>query len=252
MNHLGHIQALYRHPVKSLGGEELELALIETYGMYGDRSHAFINSTAEGWNRFITARQYPRMLSYKASFQGEGTPDTFPEVAITDENGYTYRWNEEFLQHFRENFQQDAHMEQHTPNSPNLLAVDASSLLIVTDASIRAMEQLWGKPLDPRRFRPNLIIALENDTPFVEASWIGKQLRIGEGTNAVLLQIDEPCERCALITLDPDSCKRDPSLLKKLYQEREAFFGVYASVIHTGLIHRHDSVSLQERGATDS
>jgi hypothetical protein len=246
MNHLGSIQALYRHPVKSLGGEQLELAHIESYGMYGDRSHAFINSTKTGWDRFITARNYPRMLSYKASFQGEGTPDAFPQVTIMDETGHTFTWNEEFLQHFRQTFQQDAHMEQHLPTSSDVLAVDASSLLIVTDASIRAMERLWGKPLDPRRFRPNLVVALENDTPFVEADWIGKHIRIGEGADAVTLQIDEPCERCSLITLDPDTYERDPSLLKKLHQERKAFFGVYASVQHTGIIQQQDPVYVQE------
>lgn len=246
MKNIGQVQSLFRFPVKSFGGEQLQQVEIQAFGMYGDRSHALINATETGWKRFITARTYPMMLSYTAAMHGEGTAQHYPELLITHKDGSHFHWDDHFLQHIRDTLQQDACMEQYTPEHPGIQAVDASSLLIITDASLRALEQLWNKPLDLLRFRANIILKLDADTPFLEADWIGRQLQIGEGDHAVIVHIDEPCERCTMITIDPHTYERDPSLLKTLFQERGAFFGVYASVVRTGAIHEQDAVYLAE------
>jgi len=244
MHSIGTIQSLYRYPVKSMRGEQITSTQVEPYGFYGDRSHAFIDPSKTGWSRFITARKYPQLLSYRAALLQDGSETAFPSLSITHDQGESYTWDERFLQHMREQIREDITMEQHSPASSTLLAVDASSILIVTEASIRQMERLWGKPLDLLRFRPNIVVQTSDSTPFVETDWIGQQLQIGEGEDAVLLQIDESCERCVLITIDPDTYQRDPSLLKTLHQERQAFFGVYASIVKTGRIRQDDILRL--------
>lgn len=244
MNPIGTIQSLFRYPVKSMRGEQITSTQVEPYGFYGDRSHAFIDPAKTGWSRFITARKYPQMLSYQAALGQDGSDDSFPSLTITNDHNETFTWDEGFLLHMRGQIREDITMEQHLPNSPTLLAVDASSILLVTEASIRQLEQLWGKPVDPRRFRPNIVVQTPDNTPFIETDWIGQQIQIGEGEDAVRLQIDEPCERCVLITIDPDTYQRDPSLLKTLHQERQAFFGVYASVVKTGRIRQDDLLQI--------
>jgi uncharacterized protein YcbX len=125
------------------------------------------------------------------------------------------------------------------PENPDLMSVDSASVLIVTDASLRKLEAKWGKRLDKRRFRANLIISLYEHT-FDEGDWIGKRLSAGNTE----LQVESYCERCTMITIDPDTLERDTSLLKKVNEELNLMFGVYASVKKTGQIQVGDKVYL--------
>jgi uncharacterized protein YcbX len=96
-----------------------------------------------------------------------------------------------------------------------------------------------GKRLDKRRLRANIIVSLDENT-FNESDWIGKRLLVGSAE----LQIDIYCERCSMITIDPNILERDTSLLKKVNEEMNLNFGVYASVNRTGQIQVGDKVYL--------
>jgi uncharacterized protein YcbX len=102
---------------------------------------------------------------------------------------------------------------------------------------------MWGKEVDYRRFRPNLLISLKEKVPFVEETWLGKSLRIDQ---EIEIQLKRPCERCMIITVNPDNGERDTSLLKTVALERDNQFGVYASVVKTGDINIGDKVYLLE------
>ncbi|REE68685.1 hypothetical protein A8990_13719 [Paenibacillus taihuensis] len=257
---IGTITTIRRYPVKSMAGEVLQSSRIESYGLYGDRSHAFIDETKEGWNRYFTARNASELLGYRASFgeaeakaksearaearataEAEGKAnaeaDKFPPMTVTAPDGRQLKWNEELLQEIQQFARPKLTMVEHTPSSPELLAVDASSILIVTDKSVRKLEEMWGKPLDPLRFRANLLVAL-SDEDGDESGWIGKRLTVGTAE----LQVDEYCERCSMITLDPETLERDPSLLRKVTEELSQNFGVYASVVKPGHVKVGDGV----------
>ncbi|HEK9104135.1 TPA: MOSC domain-containing protein, partial [Bacillus pseudomycoides] len=60
----------------------------------------------------------------------------------------------------------------------------------------------------------------------------------------VEIQLKRHCERCMIITVDPDNTERDSTLLKTVVKERNNHFGVYASVVKTGEIHVGDEVLL--------
>ncbi|WP_419872284.1 MOSC domain-containing protein [Candidatus Pristimantibacillus sp. PTI5] len=57
--------------------------------------------------------------------------------------------------------------------------------------------------------------------------------------------MDKYCDRCSMVTLDPDTLERDGTLLKKINEEMNLNFGVYASVEKTGVIHAGDQVRLE-------
>ncbi|WP_248930365.1 MOSC domain-containing protein [Paenibacillus hamazuiensis] len=234
---LGEITHIARYPVKSFAGESLAGGKLERYGLYGDRSHSFIDETKEGWDSYFTARDIPDMLRYRAELAGEDSENEFPEVRVTAPDGRTFSWNEELLREIQTYSGRKMSMKRHTPDSTDLLAVDEGSLLIVTDVSLRRLEAFWGKPLDPRRFRANIVVAADDESCH-ESRWIGKRLSIGEAE----LHIDVPCERCSMIAIDPDTLERDTSLLKKVHEVMDLQFGVYASVRKPGLIHVGDKV----------
>lgn len=129
----------------------------------------------------------------------------------------------------------------YTPENVPLGAIEEEHIQLVTDASLDKLHELWGESVDQRRFRPNLVLSLKDKIPFIEESWFGKQIKIG---SEVVLRLNRHCERCMIITVDPDSSEKAPSLLKTVYKERKNNFGIYASVIKTGKIHVGDEIYL--------
>jgi len=235
MRQVGEIGGIFRYPVKSFAGEPQQACRLERYGLYGDRFGAFHDGAGDGWDSYITARDMPELLAYKAGLIED-------ELVVAAPDGRSYGWNEALLEKVREHSSRHICMtDWRAPNfeHPDLMSVDIASVLIVSDASVRALEAMWGKPLDIRRFRPNLVVKLtagdEN-----EQDWFGKRLRIGEAE----LHIFRHCERCSMITLDPDTLERDPSLLRLVNERLDLRFGVYASVVKTGCIRMDDPVSL--------
>ncbi|MDB5055432.1 MAG: hypothetical protein JWM44_3482 [Bacilli bacterium] len=236
---IGEISEINRYPVKSFAGERLETSKIETYGLYGDRCHAFIDETEEGWERYFTARHTPNMLGYKAKLIGEGSEDKFPTLSVTSPDGRVFNWNEDLLAETQAYSKKKLSMIDYKPSTLDLLAVDTGSILIITDTTLQKLEAIWGKRLDKRRFRANLLVSVDGNS-FNESDWIGKRLSVG----SVELQVDIYCERCSMITIDPDTLEYDTSLLKKVKEEMNLNFGVYASVKKTGQINVGEKVYL--------
>lgn len=239
---IGVIQQINRYPVKSFAGERLSSVKLKSYGLYGDRSHAFVDNTKAGWSRYITARQIPQMLKYKAELDIQSSDQDIPQVKITCPDGRIHHWNQQLLQNIQALSDKTISMECFSLNSGEQLAVDDGSILIITNQSLRKIEQLWGKPVDDRRFRANFLLVLNDDIDFNESDYIGRRLGIGDTE----LSIKSLCERCAMITIDPDSLDRDPTLLKQINQNMNLCFGMYADVVRVGTVHAGDVVYLVE------
>ncbi len=90
---------------------------------------------------------------------------------------------------------------------------DAFPLLLLTDASLRALQDRAPKSvIDVRRFRPNFLIAAPAQTQgFVEMAWLGRKLRIGRA----LLEVTIACPRCVMTTHGFDDLPRDPSIMRR-------------------------------------
>jgi uncharacterized protein YcbX len=102
---------------------------------------------------------------------------------------------------------------------------------IIGSATLDALSASLKTPIDPRRFRPNLV--LDTAQPWEEFDWIGQRLQIG----AVELTAIEPIERCLNIEVCPDSGRRDLPLLSTLKREfRHLDVGIIAHVTHGGTI----------------
>ena len=75
-NSIGTVDRLWRYPVKSMRGEELETAFVGFGGVYGDRLLAFRNSASPKIFPYLTARQLQTMLLYCPRFRdGEAMVD---------------------------------------------------------------------------------------------------------------------------------------------------------------------------------
>jgi len=66
MRVVGRIESVWRYPVKSMRGEELQVAFAGFPGVYGDRVYAFRSSAAPKGFPYLTGREQQQMLRYRA------------------------------------------------------------------------------------------------------------------------------------------------------------------------------------------
>ncbi|QHS24437.1 MOSC domain-containing protein [Virgibacillus sp. MSP4-1] len=237
---IGHIKEIVRHPVKSFRGERVQQTKIMDYGLYGDRSHAYEDADT---GNFLTITQLQEMVQYQARFAGEPSMEQYPDVEVITPEGKVYHWDDEDLIKELEHLSnRTITTREYRPTHVPIGPIAVENILLATDASLEKLEDLWGKDqVDSRRFRPNLIISLNEKLPFVEDDWVGRRMKIGNETE---IEFVGHCKRCMIITVDPDHAGRDASLHKTLIKERNNNFGVYASVKRTGDIYAGDEVHL--------
>lgn len=238
MEQIGTLSTIMRHPVKSLSGEQVKSTKLMAYGVYGDRSHALLE---EG--RYHTATQNPKMVGYSAAFEGEESMEQYPRILITAPDGRTFYWDEDTcLEEFQKLAGKPLKKDVYSPALVPLGAIEEEHVLIVNDASVKALEEETGKPIDWRRFRPNLVVSLKDKVPFSEEHLAGKRLAIGSAE----IEIVRPCERCSIINIDPSSTAIDPLVLKTVYQKHGNNFGMYAAVRKPGVITVDDEILMIE------
>jgi uncharacterized protein YcbX len=125
--------------------------------------------------------------------------------------------------------------------SPPGTFFDIGLVHILTTSTIDALRRtVPGSRIESRRFRPNLVIHTDGAEGFVENTWVGRTLRIGE----VVLQVKQRTQRCVMTTLAQGDLSKDLSILKAIYQNNGGTIGVYAEVVQTGTVRVNDAVEL--------
>ncbi|MFC4737656.1 MOSC domain-containing protein [Bacillus daqingensis] len=231
------VNALYRHPVKSMQGEQVEQTMIMPYGFYGDRSHTFKREDG----RYLTITQLPQMAVFQASFQGEESFHKYPPVQVVSPSGKSYSYEEERL---REELEQlwggPLTKEVYQPGNVPLGAIEEEAVLLITDSSLSELEKRIGKPAVSGRFRPNIILEA-GLPPFSESDLIGMRLQTADGA---VLEGVRMCPRCSIINVDPESGESDSDYLRATARELKNEFGLYLRVIRPGKIHRNERLQL--------
>jgi len=120
---------------------------------------------------------------------------------------------------------------------------DAAVVHLVTTATLDRLQSLYPEGrFEPRRFRPNIIVATGPDTRgFVENDWVGHEIAIGEH---VRLRVTMATGRCVMTTLPQGDLPKDSGILRTAAQHNNAQIGVYAEVISGGPVRRGEPVTL--------
>lgn len=212
----GRVLELHRWPVKSMAGETLDALDLFEHGVPEDRRWAL--TWRDG--QLLTARVSPRLLAWAARVNGAG-------VTVTDPDGREHRWDEELRARLAEDLGRDVRLHEDATLNQDL----HDSVLVTLEASRAAIAR------DLRRFRTNIHVEIDAP-PFAEAGWEGMRLQIGDAELALL----HPCERCVIVTRDPDTQEADPAVLKHLHAERGSIFGINARPLNRATIHVGDAV----------
>jgi MOSC domain-containing protein len=261
MSIVGKVESLWRYPVKSMCGEELDEAFAGYPGIYGDRVFAFKSSASPTGFPYFTAREQRRLLRYRPRFRypdKAARPVNLTEadsmgagplsadiselmIDIETPEGKTLGIDDPALMDMlRADVDQKHHltlMRSHRPMT------DCRPVSIFSLQSARQLAEEIGTPVNKRRFRANVYVDLTSDQGFCENELVGRSLKIGPKVIVTVLERDP---RCAMITLDPDTGEKTPVILKKVAQAHEGMAGVYCAVIVEGMLHKGDSVELIE------
>ncbi|HET6818855.1 MAG TPA: MOSC N-terminal beta barrel domain-containing protein [Mycobacteriales bacterium] len=250
------LSAITRHPVKSLQGEQLTSAVVESDGLAGDRRWGILDETT---GRVLTARRAPELLFASASLASDGTPViTLPTGEIcagpgTETDAALSRWLGRPVQLVRSVGQPGARAEffadptDDTSDAiewtmPSGRFVDALPLLVLTTASLRAGAALHSAgEWHPRRFRPNLVLEADGEG-WAEDGWYGtSDLCVGD----VRLRPQEGCVRCTMVTRPQPGLGEDRDIFRTLARHHGALFGAWSTVVSGGTISIGDVVDLQ-------
>lgn len=223
-----HISALYRYPVKSLGGQRVARARVEPTGLDGDRRWMIVDPAGH----FLTRRQIPDLARIEArpvaggivlhhcarddgAARADVLPVPCPPACAPDEpvriwsdtvtaqaaGAAADAWLSTRLgRPVRLVFQADhcprPVSPKHGAPGDRVSFADGYPLLITTEESLADLSERIGEPVAMERFRPNIVLA-GAAAPWAEDGW--RRLRIGDLT----LRLVKPCVRCIVTTQDP-------------------------------------------------
>jgi hypothetical protein len=226
---VGVVARLTRYPVKSMSGEELAEVEIGARGLAGDRQWAVYTDDG-GIGSGKTTRRFRRvdgLLEWRAVL-ADGVPVVeFPAGERYGVDDAGARLGEAMGRPLA------ICPEGEVPHH------DESPVHLLTTASLRALGNLLGGPVDVARFRPNVVLDVAGEG-FPEEQWTGRDLRLGD----VVLRLGPGMPRCVMVGLPQRGLEKDKRILRTLAQERDLVFGVQASVVRAGRVHAGDVAEL--------
>jgi len=259
MSVIGKVDSVWRYPVKSMRGEELDEAFAGFSGIYGDRLFAFQSSASPKGFPYLTAREQRQLLQYRPRFRypdkaarpinlteaesmGANPVSADPAELMVDIEtpyGKTLAIDDPALIELLRTDIDQKH--QLTLMRSERALTDCRPVSIFSLQSARQLAEETGTPMDKRRFRANVYVDLTSVQGFAENEFVGRSLRIGPKVVVAILERDP---RCVMITLDPDTGEQAPAILKKVAQAHDGMAGVYGAVLVEGMLHKGDSVEL--------
>jgi uncharacterized protein YcbX len=264
MRVVGKIESLWRYPVKSMRGEELQEAFVGFPGIYGDRLYAFRSSAAPKGFPYLTGREQEAMLLYRPRYRhpelttkpgnlaeaealGTGLTPVYADpsdllVDVETPAGEQLAVDDPRLMSMLREGIADRHELTLLRSARSM--TDCRPVSIFSIQTVRQLSQELAIDLDKRRFRANLYVDLESGNAFGEDEFVGRTLRIGARTAIAVLQRDS---RCKMITLDPDTAQPNPEVLKRVARDHESKVGIYGAVLVEGTIRPGDEVILLEK-----
>ena len=277
----GAVVSLWRYPVKSMMGEELNSAQILDHGLLGDRVCALVDGSDGKVATAKNPRKWPNLFAFRATFLDPDSGAKVPAVRITLPDGLVVTGEQRNLnQVLSKALNRDvtlvttgrdhvaaaqssvpasstAKAEEYWPDIEGLdyrdtvtdfalppgTFFDCATVHLLTTATLDRLAHFYPQGrFEVARFRPNIVVKpVGGEQSFAEDSWVGHTLAIGD---EVRLNITGPCGRCVMTTLAQADLPNDSGILRAAVQHNRANVGVYATVVRGGTIRRGDRVRL--------
>jgi len=241
VSEIGHVKALFRYPVKSMGGERLESAELGWHGLEGDRRLAFRRVDDRSDFPWLSASQLPDMVRCTPHRREGGPPGDLPTHVRLADGEEMPVFGEDLAAEIGRRLGRPVQMMQLRDG-----IFDEAAISVIASETVREIGRLAGRSLDIRRFRPNLVVRLLRPSPFQEDEWVGGALSFGDGDDAPAIAVTMRDLRCSMVNLDPDSASRAPEVMKAVVRANQNTAGIYGAVTRAGRLAVGQTVFLRE------
>ena len=229
---IGRIEAIFRYPVKSMGGERLEAANLGWHGLAGDRRLAFRRIDNRSNFPWLSASALPELLLF-TPLRREGAAEGDLATHVRTPDGP----NCKELPVFGEELAAEVGRRLGAPVQMMQLKhgiFDEGSVSVIALDTVGEISRLAGQSPDVRRFRPNVVVRSLRPVPFQEDEWVGGVLSFGEGDDAPAIAVTMRDERCSMVNLDPDTASSAPEMMKAVVRVHQNTAGIYGAVTRIG------------------
>lgn len=219
---------LRRWPVKSLAGESLTECEVDARGLVGDRLWALREpdgklGSGKSTRRF---RRMDGLLALSAAY--DLGPGAGPVVTLPD--GRTWQGPDPALDEALTTYvgrpvalAREAAVAHH----------DEGPLHLVTTATLDRLGT------DGAVLRANLVVDAPGLLAFGEEAWVGRELRVGDGSGAgVVLRVREPMPRCVMV---------GSTVLQEVTRVNDGCAGVVVDVVRGGVVEVGRGVTVDDR-----
>ena len=261
----GRLAAVYVYPVKSTRRVPLETSAVEPQGLRMDRRWMLVDPDG----KFVSQRITPKLALIQAAAQPDGLHAQAPgqedlfvrlpdgqarasvdvwgdivSAAVADDEAHA--WFSRFLDvECRLVFLDDPAsrpVEAGYGRPGDVVSfADSFPALLISEASLEALNDRLTEPVPMHRFRPNLVVS--GVEAFAEDGW--ERVRIGE----VDFLVVKPCARCVVTTIDQEkgvSSGKEPMQTLNTFRRGEdgkVRFGQNLVPLHPGTVRRGDVVA---------
>jgi uncharacterized protein YcbX len=230
---VGHLAGLRRFPVRSLGGESPDECLVSGRGLAGDRVYDVFDDES---GAPLSERQTPSILRYRARYLDAHVRGDELDAWIrvrTPDGGESPLKEPGWLEGLSRRCGLRLSLQRVEPDAD-------APLHLLSVPTVRFLEQQYGAPLEPARFRSNLLLDLPEARAFEEDRWIGRRVWIGDA----LVEIVRPSEQCIVPFLDAETPERSPGVIHAILRGRGGRLGVLARVLSGNRLRVGDPVAI--------
>ncbi|MEM7687468.1 MAG: MOSC domain-containing protein [Pseudomonadota bacterium] len=251
------ISAIYRYPIKGLSGEAHEsFKLVANEGMAGDRSIAIArkpntfdhdNPDGVAKNHFLMLMRDAKLAELDSKITGEDD-----ELILCQDGTELLRAplrsvdGQQAIEAFFNDFLDEESLspvlvqfEHYKFTDINRISAEKmNAISLINLASVRALEEAIGQPVDPLRFRAN--IYFDGRPAWKEFDWLDGSITLGTARANIVMRTG----RCAATQVNPATAERDldiPRLLRKNFGHSD--MGVYAEISHSGVVAIGDRIT---------
>lgn len=228
---------IWRYPVKSLQGEQMDAALVTDVGIEGDRGYAIFDAET-GYG--LTARREPALLFASAQLVDGGVEITLPDGSIATDDADLTHWlgrevhlrsNEEVVERRYQNLvdfeDESGQWEAFDGARTSFRDSQAAVVSLVSTGTLGD----W----DRRRFRANVLLEGSGENELV-----GQSVRLG----SAVLEVQKRLGRCVMVTREqPGGIPKDLGVLRTVHREHDHTVAVGATVATPGSVAVGDVVS---------
>ncbi len=249
MERVGRVSQLWRYPVKSMLGSQLQEAKIIWTGVLGDRLWVVRRASDDV---VVTAKMKEGQALLRC--QVLSWVDTKPVFRLSEGKNYLAgsdvgnRVLSELLEQsvYMDRVDDPWEGERPTNYRPPFslrpgVGVDSSPIHLLTSASLQAMQRLEpASDFAVERFRPNVVVIPDGAEGFVEDQWVGRVLQVGRAQ----LYGRRRTDRCPEPTQAQPGLPHDPKVLRAITVHHGKDLGIYLTVVMPGAIGLGDEVLL--------